>query len=271
MDTLPHHVLNYICSKIEHEPTRDTTRWCVSMCNKELFLTLCTCLNPVSFLNKHQVQNAQLSEDCVCMLLDMNCLRYQLNAWSEKAAHEGWTRFLRAMINKGGSHEKAVKSIFVFAILVKKRRLDIIMEIHPLCWHDNNDEMVFEHCFHVAFEQGYTELVRWMYSHHPGAKCDRCLDFAVSSGDLEWVKYVHENHIYKNTHGCVELATMSGHYDILRYILDHNMDKPNFTAMESALIDGRRDLVNLLLEYGYEPTEYDMVVSQTYKHTNIQI
>ena len=269
---LPAHLFDHIFSNIEETQTREVTRWCLSVCNKELYLTLPVALN-TSFLYAHQVQAAELSQDCACMLLGMNRIVTQIAAWSEKAARHGWEGFLFAMYDKGDRYRSASRSIFVLEILMEKRRLDIISVLFPsgfdddllrrdtfekavrygfmdlVVWiHDVHPRETFSWAINIAAEFGHLDIVKYLYENKLCEEKSWALDFAAMNGHYDTVVYLHENDIGYATHQAMDTAARFGHYKVLKYLHHHRKEGCTIEAMDQAAICGHEGIVRFLNE-----------------------
>jgi len=243
MFEVPHHVFGHIFSFIDDEQTRHATSWSLSVCNKEMYLTLPVCLN-TNFLYAHQVRSAQLTEDCACMLLEMNRIPLQIYAWSEKAAEQGWSRFLYAMYEKGGRFRNATQSIFVIEKLIQKRRLDIIKALHPQCMNT----MSFWDAFDTAIQYGYMEMVEWLHSIHSHTRSIAFIETAARFGQLDMVKFLHKHDLWSNSAWAMDKAAMHGHYHVLVYLHEHKIGTATPSAMDKAAAAGFLDIVQFLHE-----------------------
>eukprot|EP00983_Pelagomonas_calceolata_P041884 1138245-Pelagomonas_calceolata.AAC.7 len=238
IDQLPYHLFDHIFSFIDDTPTRDVTKWCLSTCNKELYLTLPVSLNTCFF----DVQAAELSENCACMLLELNRIQHGIVAWSEKAAEHGWVQFLRTMYDKGDMFRRATQSIFVLQRLIRTRRMDIITMLHPDGIHGRPVWYAFEY----SVQYGYLEMVKWLHDSHPTLNFMWFMETAAEFGHLDIVKYMHQYKLYSIYSRAIDCAAMYGHYEVLVYLHEHDIGRATPTAIDKAARNGYLNIVMYL-------------------------
>lgn len=238
IDQLPHHLFDRIFSFINDTPTRDVTKWCLSTCNKELYLTLPVSLNTCFF----DVQAAELGENCACMLLELNRIQHGIFAWSEKAAEHGWVRFLRMMYDKGDMFRRATQSIFVLQRLIRTRRIDIITLLHPDGIHGRSLWFAFD----KAVQYGYLEMVTWLHGFHPTLNFMWFMETAAEFGQLDIVKYMHQCKLYSTHSRAIDRAAMNGHYEVLVYLHEHDIGSATPAAIDKAARHGHLNIVMYL-------------------------
>lgn len=100
--------------------------------------------------------------------------------------------------------------------------------------------------FIMAAENGYFEVVKYLYEHGVKSTCDS-VDRAIENGHIEIVKYLTENGENEISETSFNIAAAKGYFEMIKYLSEIGVNG-TIEAIEDAIENGNFDIVKFLYE-----------------------